>query len=352
MTLRVPKVLNTAVISDNPYLAARLSSAIARQFHYLAVMDGPRLARSDASAEALRRNNALARVKADNVVLSGLSDAQVTAMTDLLPSKVGRLCGDSDVESFALKSALGNERLIWGLENIGVGLLQALYEGRLIEFEDGGLTTASVVGKSRHHVVCEAGEKLSEVIAANYAYSLGASLTIIPKVDAKAGEQILERFYASENGQQRLDLQDELRDLCSNIGLTERASVTFFTKQLPFGIGFPGHPSTHIFTYPDCGVSVVNGFAAEQTRSRGVNVAVLVDPEKTPAPEIDAAPRHYQKSAFLCALIVEKQQRSAQSRIWSITIHMICWCLQRIAEMRLAGDGHMSFGTARGSTVS
>ena len=289
MTLRVPKLLKTSVISDDPHLAARFSSAIARQFYYLTVFDGPRMARPDANAEALRRNNALARIEADSVVLTGLSDAQLTAMTDLLPSKVVRLCGASDVESFALKSMVGNKRIIWGLENIGVGLLQALHEGRLIEFEDGGPTTASVVGKSRHHVVCEAGNDLSEVNAANYAYPLGASLTIIPKVDPKVSEQILEQFYASENGQQRLELQRELRDLCGDIELGSGASLSFFTKQLPFGVGFPAHPSTHIFTYPDCGVSLVNGFAAEQARSRGVNVAVLVDPEKTPAPEIDAA---------------------------------------------------------------
>lgn len=289
MTLRVPKVLKTAVISDNPYLAARFSSAIARQFYYLTVMDGPRLALPDARAEALRRNNALARIEADSVVLSGLSDAQLTAMTNLLPSKIVHLCGDSDVESFALKSMLGNERLIWGLENIGAGLLHALYEGRLIEFEDGGPTTASVVGKSRHHVVCEAGNELSEVNAANYAYALGASLTIIPKVNPKASEQILEQLYASENGEQRLKLQDKLRNLCGDFELGKGASLSFFTKQLPFGIGFPAYPSTHIFTYPNCGMSLVNGFVAEQAHSRGVNVAVLVDPEKTPAPEIDAA---------------------------------------------------------------
>ncbi len=145
MTLRVPKLLKTSVISDDPHLAARFSSAIARQFYYLTVFDGPRMARPDANAEALRRNNALARIEADSVVLTGLSDAQLTAMTDLLPSKVVRLCGASDVESFALKSMVGNKRIIWGLENIGVGLLQALHEGRLIEFEDGGPTTASVV---------------------------------------------------------------------------------------------------------------------------------------------------------------------------------------------------------------
>ena len=34
---------------------------------------------------------------------------------------------------------------------------------------------------------------------------------------------------------------------------------------------------------------MVNGFAAEQPGSRGVQVAALVNPETTPAPEIDAA---------------------------------------------------------------
>jgi len=41
---------------------------------------------------------------------------------------------------------------------------------------------------------------------------------------------------------------------------------------------------------------------AEQSRSRGVNVAVLVDPEKTPAPEIDAATKALpKKSVFVRA---------------------------------------------------
>ncbi|MGR3630481.1 MAG: hypothetical protein ACU0BP_14545 [Sulfitobacter sp.] len=114
-------------------------------------------------------------------------------------------------------------------------------------------------------------------------------MTIIPKVDAAVTEQILEQLYMSENGEQRAGLQSDLRDLCGNVKLTEGTSLTFFSSKLPLGIGFPAHPSTHIFTYPDCGVSVANGFAAEQKGRRGVNVAVLVDPEKTPAPEIDTA---------------------------------------------------------------
>lgn len=50
-------------------------------------------------------------------------------------------------------------------------------------------------------------------------------------------------------------------------------------------------PSTHLFIYPDLGIATLNGFAAEQEGSRGVQVATLVNPETTPAPEIDAAAR-------------------------------------------------------------
>jgi len=289
MTLRAPKLMNTAIISDDAYLAARLTSAIAMRFHYLSVMDGPRLKRPDAQAEIVRRNNALARIKASDVILSGLSDDQVKAMSDKLPNGIVHLHGHADVESLASEAVLNNECLKWGRENIGVGLLKALYEGRLIDFDENGPTTATIGGKSKHHVVCEAGNNISEIIAANYAYSLGASLTIIPKVNAEQTEQILEQLYLSENGEQRLSLQTDLFNLCGSIEFPHGASLTFFTKKLPFGIGFPSHPSTHIFNYPDCGVSVMNGFAAEQTGSRGVNVTVLVDPEKTPAPEIDAA---------------------------------------------------------------
>ncbi|HDZ53818.1 hypothetical protein LCGC14_0269670 [marine sediment metagenome] len=289
MTLRAPKLMNTAIISDDAYLAARLTSAVAKRFHYLSVMDGPRLKRPDAQAEIARRNNALARIKANDVILSGLSDDQVAAMSDKLPNGIVQVRDHADVDSLASTDILNNERLKWGRENIGVGLLKALYEGRLIEFEDNGPATATIIGHSKHHVVCEAGDKISEIIASNYAYSLGASLTIIPEVDTEVAEPILEQLYSSENGKQRLNLQTDLFNLCGGVKFPNGASLTFFTKKLPFGIGFPSHPSTHIFNYPDCGVSVMNGFAAEQSDSRGVNVAVLVDPEKTPAPEIDAA---------------------------------------------------------------
>ena len=65
--------------------------------------------------------------------------------------------------------------------------------------------------------------------------------------------------------------------------------MTFFTSHVPFGLAFPEVPTTHLRTYPDLGVAVLNGLASEQGDRAGVRCAVLVDPGRTPAPEIEAA---------------------------------------------------------------
>lgn len=289
MTMRSPDLLDTAIVSDDAHLAARLCSVLAKRGHYLAVLDGPRLTRSDAEHEIVRRNNALARINPNRVIISGLSKLQDGAMASHLPGALICRCEASEVKTLASASMLNKTRISWGQKNIGAGLLRALYAGRMIEFGDDGPTDSSTSRSSNHLVVCESGSPLSEVIAANYAYALGAGLSIIPEVEKQIAEQILEGFYQSEHAEQRSQLRAQLRELCGNIPTPDGTSLSFFTKNLPFGVGFPERPSTHLFTYPDCGISVINGFAAEQRGSRGVNVAVLIDPEKTTAPEIDAA---------------------------------------------------------------
>src|ERR1700730_4413210 len=83
-------------------------------------------------------------------------------------------------------------------------------------------------------------------------------------------------------------LTQELLNLCGSIPIPDDGTVTFFGK-LPFGFAYPEYPSTPLFEYPDLGNAVVNGFAAEQPRTPGTGVVVLVDPSTTAAPEIQAA---------------------------------------------------------------
>ncbi|GJD94664.1 hypothetical protein OCOJLMKI_1867 [Methylobacterium iners] len=184
--------------------------------------------------------------------------------------------------------------LRWGRDRIGLGVLLAMYTGQLIVFLDEASPVQPVASRSGHLVVCEAGEPLSEIIAANYAFSLDAGLHIIEQTDEVERAQLLQAYYSIDApgvdaSAERKHLRNRLRELVGAIDLPKGGSLTFITRQLPFGAAFPERPSTHLFTYPDLGIVVVNGFTAEQKGKRGTNVAVLVDPEKVRAPEIEAA---------------------------------------------------------------
>jgi hypothetical protein len=185
--------------------------------------------------------------------------------------------------------------LAWGRVRIGVGVLKALRARSGIVFSDDPSPIEQVAPKSGHLVVCEDNDELAQVISANYAFSLGAGLHLIPAIDDPAAEDILERFYSVMDQQHMSpsavleELKGLLRARCGNILIPQGGSLTFVTRRLPYGFAFPEVPSTHLFSYPDLGIAILNGFVAEQPGARGVGVAVLVDPGTTKAPEIEAA---------------------------------------------------------------
>src|SRR5258708_8226258 len=295
MSLRCPTLLPTAIVSDDAHLAARLSCALSQRGRYLAVIDGPRMTRPDRNGEVMRRKNALARVHAQTTLLAGLPEDARAAMLAALPPKRVREVTNDDVLNLVTDQRLKDaEPLRWGRDRIGVGLLKALYGKQLIEFTTEPSRNEAVQTRSDHLVVCEMGEPLSEVIAANYAYALGAGLHLIDPTDEIESRELREAYYSidapgTDPSQTRQRLQSRLKDLCGAIDLPKEGSLSFITRWLPLGVAFPELPSTHLFQYPDLGIAIVNGFAAEQKDERGVNVAVVVDPEKVRAPEIEAA---------------------------------------------------------------
>ncbi|GMO93562.1 hypothetical protein TM239_03030 [Bradyrhizobium sp. TM239] len=161
-------------------------------------------------------------------------------------------------------------------------------------FEDKPSPYEWIPSKGGHIVVCEQGEEISEVIAANYAYALDAGLFLIPEVDRDRADEILEAFYslndrpASTPQEAQAGLMQELLGLCGSIPVPDGGSITFIGR-LPYGFAYPEHPTTHLFIYPALGCAVVNGFAAEQPSQPGTGVVMLVDPGTTPAPEIQSA---------------------------------------------------------------
>jgi hypothetical protein len=296
--MKCPPISDRFIFADDAKLAAQLSCALLAPGIYLPVCDGPRMQRPDNRFEILRRHNAMGRTRANIAFMAGLPDDAFSALSKSLNSRRSvpchRISVPTDIVPLAQQKS-DREVFVWGRDRIGVGLLKALRAGQNIRFDDTPSPYEWVASKSCHLVVCEDGEEISQVIAANYAYALDAGLFLIPKVDEDQADDILEAFYKFHDrdsgytpAEAQSRLTQELLNLCGSIPVPEGGSITFIGK-LPFGFAYPEHPSTHLFEYPDLGCAVVNGFAAEQPSEAGTGVVVLVDPGTTPAPEIQSA---------------------------------------------------------------
>ncbi|WGD28935.1 hypothetical protein AncyloWKF20_14210 [Ancylobacter sp. WKF20] len=253
------------------------------------------MTRQDHVSEVVQRRNAIVRSNVQEIIIGELDADGRNALVEALPNRRVRHVSRGDIPSlFMSNNDKSRRKLVWGRDNIGVGLLKALYEKEIIDFTDKVSPSYSVKPKSNHLVICEAGEPLSEIIAANYAFSLGAGLHIINKVDDAECEEMLEAYYSIDDPNKnptelRSRLGSRLREMCGDVELPAGGSLTFISRSLPFGVAFPELPSTHLFSYPALGVSIANGFAAEREGARGTNIAVLVDPEQVSAPEIKTA---------------------------------------------------------------
>jgi hypothetical protein len=295
--MNCPPISDRFIFADDAKLAAQLSCALSQPGVYVPVCDGPRMQRPDREIEVLRRHNAVGRAWANIVYMAGLPDSAFDALSRSLNSRRNvpchRVSSPSDIASL-VSTAHDRQTLTWGRDRIGVGLLTALRAGLDIVFEDKPSPYEWVPSKGGHIVVCEEGEELSQVIAANYAFALDAGLFLIPAVDDGLEEELLEGFYRVQDrgdiapAEKQARLRQELLNLCGSIPVPEGGSITFVGK-LPFGFAYPEHPSTHLFEYPDLGCAVVNGFSAEQRRRPTIGAVVLVDPGATPAAEIQAA---------------------------------------------------------------
>ncbi|OYU68592.1 MAG: hypothetical protein CFE28_00395 [Alphaproteobacteria bacterium PA2] len=227
------------------------------------------------------------------MLLGGLSDDAIDRIRHALPQGFATVVS-TFVEAEALLPAdiASKAPITWGRDCIGVGLLTALRDRSWIRFDDAAPTTTYIAPISDHLVVCEAGDALSEVIAANYAFSLGAGLQIIKPIPDEICEYLQERLYGILDQREQSQTQvfeevlDELRARIGPVVLPPSGAVTWISRKLPLGLAHPERPSTHLFTYPDLGLAIANGFAAEQNETPGVNVAIVVDPGTTQAAEI------------------------------------------------------------------
>ena len=180
MATRVPALVPTVVIGDDPYLLAELSTILARRRSYLPLLDGPRITRLDADAEVIRRTNTVVRLRPHRVVLAGLPEST----SDLIGSKLPRSLTVRVTSTAELPKSIHGVRVNasefqWGKKHIGLGVLRALRGRQKIVFGDFECPADGVGLDSNHIVICEESDEHAQVLAANYAFSLDAGLFVV-----------------------------------------------------------------------------------------------------------------------------------------------------------------------------
>lgn len=298
-----PPVIKTTLVGENGPLLARLSCRFSKPGHYLPILEPPRIGRPDADAELIRRNNALVRSRAQRVLLVDLSSDQAAAMEAQLPPTVVQRTTE---EEFSKESPSAMGTFTWGRDRIGLGLLLALRKRKEIVFQNESSPTIWRSGTSKTLlVVCEEGDEVAQVIAANYAYAIDADFLVMESSDKKRLEDLEPQFDFTDPASVA-SLRKRMRGI---IGLEEPGEnvrvITFVTQNLPWGFAFPELPSTHLFMYPDLGISIINALAAEDPGWYSHNSALLIDPGHTPASEIEAVKASLSRSGFFVYLLRE-----------------------------------------------
>lgn len=298
-SFKTPVLLPTLLIGNDPYLLAELSALLAKKCHYLPLIDGPRMGRSDAEDEAIRRTNAIVRAKAKTVVMANLSQEITDALTAHFPANMTlHVQLASEVMTKTLGAAVrSGTPMNWGRKHIAIGLLKALRQKVPIAFTDDEVDERFLKPEDGHLVVCEEDNKLTQVIAANYAYALGAGLLLIKSVAKEEAVSICESFYgAYDNRSQSITqtlegLRGRLRTLLGHVPLNGVTGITFISKEIPWGFAFHEVPTTHLFSYPDLGIAIINGVAAELGDARKMRIAAVIDPATIPSTEVETVAR-------------------------------------------------------------
>jgi hypothetical protein len=310
----IPRIISKVIVGDDPFLLAQLSCICSRPRFYLPILDGPHVFLPNQQSEVIRRSNLVARLASDQIVLAGLSDSTCTLFAGRFPAeRTHRVANVAEFRQIApgLPRRDRLPPLSWGNQKLGLGLLRALREHRQIAFDGSRVNDEPVAALTNHLVVCEEGEDHAQIVAANYAYSLGAGLQLVPSIPQEEAEAILDEFYSlydppdsSESPTWFLErLRERLRRHIGDLRVPTGGAITFITRRVPYGFAFSEVPNTHLFSYPDLGVTIASALLEEHVQSPGIRVGVVVDPGSVEGKETQAAIQSFQQSgAYLRGL--------------------------------------------------
>ncbi len=335
--LQIPDFYNEVFcITDNPIFGAVISSYFNEDNRYFSLLEAPRLARPDASNEMMRRTNLMARIQPQVIILADVSDEIVLAFTKYVPiRKMLRIKTLGEIDSI-LKETFGFEdleKLPCKPSEVAIGLLTAKSQKKHLLIADKAPTIALLTKKQsaskRHLVVIDDNRWISPIIAANYAFSINADLQFFPEKNEEEIEIVYDDISNARCHQKSARGSEASRSLMSqqltyesyfHTNKIDAAFVTFITRGIPYGYFFPDVPSSHLFSYPDLGITLLNNlYYAHEVK--GTRSALLIDPDVFPKKWGETETGFVSEKLKKMGVYV-KELRGREAKVYDTSLHI------------------------------
>ncbi|TKS59861.1 MAG: hypothetical protein EWM73_03254 [Nitrospira sp.] len=283
----IPSFETVAIVGDKPTTVAEIASLFTRPRRYLPVIDGPRMSRPDWSNEVIRRTNALLKAQSRCVILADLHADSVQHLSCDGPDGMFIPVNSVGEAATALKGWVKgpSEKMVWGINNLGVGLLLARRSKKCLQIDGGESPTTNLVSGGTHLLIaCEAGNELAQIVASNLAFATDASFLVIPQLALDERDGWLEEIYSlglsGDVSRRFVAICDRARSRLPELEFRKYKQILFITDSFPWGIAVPECATTHLFSYPDLGRCVLEGIWALHDPSRGARNALLIHPQR------------------------------------------------------------------------
>ena len=318
----IPQFETIAIVGDKPTLVAEIASLFTRPKRYLPIIDGPRMTRSDWRNEVIRRTNALAKSQVRRVVLADLHGDSAEHLSGNGPERMFISVSSVDEAATALKGWVKcpSERMIWGSDNLGVGLLLARRFKKRLQLDSRVSPAITDVSGGTHLLIaCEGGDELAQITASNLAFATDASFLVIPQLAENERDEWLEEMYLLDSGsdvsERFVAIRERARSRLPALEFRKYKQVLFVTNGFPWGIAIPECATTHMFSYPDFGRCVVEGLWVSHHSSRGARNALLIHPQQIEGSEIEGIAQSLYKNNTLVRV-----QRGPQASVAEINL--------------------------------
>jgi len=270
-------ILPLIAIAGNTSVARALSERFASSKHYFAIMEAPWVSRLDAENEIVKRNNLLAYIQHEHLILAGCGERIRKLFMKRFPKtyhkKIIVIEGDSDIEKF-------------------MGYLKKYLNKNTVDKQYINLSELENLACSEQIAVIEKSDSIGEIIAENFCITNGYKILKVEKVTKKLTEEV-EELLRNWNLASDSLIQKEAKDelfyiLRSRVGKLEEFEfkrVVFFTNGIPYGILPFRSPVAHFLLERDLGLQILRGYRRINEGNSSFALSMICDPGDIPDTE-------------------------------------------------------------------